>query len=93
VVTNPPFKLAEEFAHQALVLAQKKVALLARIQFLEGMKRQKFFRSTPLARVWVFSKRLTMMNAEGWTGQGTLCFAWFVWDHAFDGKPTLGWLP
>jgi hypothetical protein len=24
---------------------------------------------------------------------GMMAFAWFVWDHAHRGAPTIGWLP
>ena len=96
IITNPPFKLAEEFAYKAVVLASRKIALLARLGLLEGQQRRKMFLSTPLARVWVFSKRLPMMHRHDFVGEkssSAIAFAWFVWDHAHSGSPTLGWLP
>lgn len=93
IVTNPPFKLAREFAEKALELATNKVAFLCRLQFLESLERKPFFESTPLARVWVFSKRLTMVAGGEVTGKGGMIpFAWFVWEHGYEGKPTLGWI-
>lgn len=60
VVTNPPFKLAEEFVRHALNTSTGKVAMLLRLAWLEGQARRQLFQSTPFARVWVFSKRLAM---------------------------------
>jgi hypothetical protein len=96
IVTNPPFKLAEKFAERAVSLASGKVCFLARIQFLEGTSRRALFTRWPLARVWVFSWRLPISRGEvkpieERTGS-MATYAWFVWDSAHTGKPTLGWI-
>lgn len=93
IVTNPPFKYAQEFVEKALSLTTGKVAMLCRLAWLEGIERGQMFQSTPLARVWVFSKRLHMSrNGESNGGGGMIAFAWFVWEHGYTGKPTLGWI-
>ena len=43
IVTNPPFSLALPFVKKALELSDNKVAMLLRIQFLEGKERYNFF--------------------------------------------------
>lgn len=96
IVTNPPFKLANEFVEHALTRATHKVAMLCRLAWLEGKERRKLFLSTPLANVWVFSSRVPMLRGgvdmrKG--GGGMIAFAWFVWDRSHIGAPTLGWLP
>lgn len=106
IVTNPPFRWAAEFVQRALLLTvpptrgpggveTRKVALFLRLAFLEGLERQKLLAGTPLARVWVFSRRVPMargeMVAEG-GGHGVIAFAWFVWEHGHQGPPALGWL-
>lgn len=95
IVTNPPYKLATEFAWRAVELAKLKVALLVRLQFLESQERRKLFEYYPPARVWVFSKRLTMWRRGIATSKsgGTNAFCWVVWDSNARGKPTqLGWV-
>jgi len=94
IVTNPPFKLSLEFVRKALELTSGKVAILARLAFLEGAERRDLYDNSPIARVWVFSQRVKMFRG-GWdTGQGSgmIAFAWFVWEHGYKGKPTLGWI-
>ena len=95
IITNPPFKYCLPFARRALDLADSKVALLCRLAWLEGVERREFFESTPLARVLIFSRRLDIRR-NGWVpnkgNRGMIAFAWFVWDHSYVGKPTLGWL-
>ena len=84
IITNPPFGLAREFVLHALELKPKKLAILARLGFLEGGKRyREIYADHPPSRVWVFSKRITFYP-EGVQGgrsrSGYLAFAWYVWE-------------
>jgi hypothetical protein len=94
IVSNPPYGLIEPYVERALMLAAGKVALLARLALLEGMKRKALFARTPLARVWVSSRRVSMppggsdVPAKG----GAIAYAWFVWEQGHEGAPTLGWV-
>lgn len=93
IVTNPPYGLAEEFVRTALGASRLKVAMLCKLAFLEGEKRKRMFETTPLARVHVFSKRITMTrNGEELRSGGMIAFAWFVWEHGHQGRPTVGWV-
>lgn len=96
IVTNPPFRWAQEFIERALMLTTGKIALFLRLSFLEGQERGRFFPTTPLARVWVMSRRVPMQKGrlaqQDEKGGGVIAFAWFVWEHGHEGPPTLGWL-
>jgi hypothetical protein len=94
IITNPPFKLAEQFARHALDLGAEKLAMLLRLAWLEGTERQRLFESTPLARVHVASRRLSMARGGTDVGKGggsMIAFAWFVWERSHEGAPNLGW--
>jgi hypothetical protein len=87
IVTNPPFKLAEQFARHARRLVPQTYMLL-RLAFLESQRRTDLLESGDLARVWVFRKRLPMMHRASWEGRTAnsgMAFAWFVWDSAHKG--------
>lgn len=87
IVTNPPFKLANQFAAHALLLAPK-VCMLLRLAFLESERRRSVLDAGSLARVHVFRNRLPMMHRDGWEGpkaSSATPFAWFVWDRAHTG--------
>ena len=96
VITNPPFTHILPFARRALEVADTKVAILGRLLWLEGMKRQEFFRTSGLARVHVFSKRINIarLGDPRWRDGdgGMVAFAWFVWQLGYTGKPTMGWV-
>ena len=49
IVTNPPYKYAQEFVEKALSIIPegKKVAMFLKLTFLEGKARRALFRSTP----------------------------------------------
>lgn len=91
IVTNPPFKNAEEFVARALDRAPKVVMLL-RLAFLESERRTDLLESGALASVHVYAKRLPMMFRDGWEGKKAnsgMAFAWFVWDRDHTGPTTL----
>lgn len=96
VVTNPPFRYAQAFAEHALMRVAGKVALLARLQWLESGPRKSFFDRSPLARVYIFANRVPFQRNRlvepGEKGGRMMAYAWFVFDHAHAGKPTLDWI-
>lgn len=91
IVTNPPFKNANEFVAHALTLCPKVIMLL-RLAFLESERRSSILDGGTLARVHIFRKRLPMMHRHGWDGPKTgsgMAFAWFVWDRNHIGSTQL----
>jgi len=96
VITNPPYKLANQFVLKCIDLNVSKFAMLLRLAFLEGKERRSVIYNTyPPCDVLVFSQRLTMIRGdhdESWYGSGKMAFAWFVWEKGFKGKPRLDWL-
>lgn len=95
IVTNPPFKLSTKFILQAKSLARQKVAILGRINLLEGVERyNKIFKDEnfKLARVHVFVKRQKFFQKNNTGNAGIICFAWFVWDKEHKGNPEITFL-
>jgi hypothetical protein len=92
IVTNPPYKLAEQFVAHALDLCPR-VMMLLRLAFLESDRRSDILEGRGLARVHVFRKRLPMMHRDGWSGprvgSSIIPFAWFVWNRAHAGPTEL----
>ena len=92
IVTNPPFKFAQEFVEKALEVSEGKVAMLFKLAFLEGVKRNEMFNRTPLRRVYVFSKRLNFDFETREKSSPLMAFAWFVWEQGYEGKPEIEWI-
>ena len=94
VVTNPPYALAEEFVHFSLGAAKKGVALLMRVQFLEGQKRYKrIFTVRPPSSVWLFSDRIPFKTGVVVKKAPKMFFhCWVIWDLAVgSAQPTMHW--
>lgn len=96
VITNPPFKLAQEFIEKSLVVAKRGVAILARTVFLESVGRHEtLFKENPPTLFAQFSERVPMIkgrvDAKASTATG---YAWFVWtkDNPKN-KTELIWIP
>lgn len=98
VITNPPFKYAKEFIEKSLEVTTGKVAIFAKLQLLEGVKRREMFKNAPLKKVYVFTKRQTpwrngqQLDPNGKKWASTMCFAWFVFEKGYNGEPYIDWI-
>jgi hypothetical protein len=91
IISNPPFKLADQFVRHALLLCPH-VYMLLRLAFLESERRSVILESGWLKRVHVFRERLPMMHRAGWQGPratSSIPFAWFVFDREHRGSTEL----
>ncbi|KJS08565.1 MAG: methyltransferase [Hoeflea sp. BRH_c9] len=96
VITNPPFRLAEEFVLRAMTVARCGVAILARTVFLESIGRyEAIFRSNPPSIFAQFSERVPMVRGRVDQKASTATgYAWFVWNkEAAPSSPRLAWIP
>lgn len=94
ILSNPDYSKMREFVDHALTFTRGKVCVLARLAFLESQARRPWFIASPLARVWVSSRRPSMPpGGKGIVAKGgSIAFAWFVFQHGHIGAPTIGWL-
>lgn len=94
VITNPPFRLAEEFVERAMTVARKGVAILARTVFLESVGRyENIFKETPPAVFAQFSERVPMVKGRVDPKASTATgYAWFIWEKDSH-SPRLAWVP
>lgn len=80
IVTNPPFRLADEFIRHGLRLCSTVVVLL-RLAALEGARRSDII-DRHLGMVLLGKERLPMMHRDGWqgpkNGNSGAPFAWFI---------------
>ena len=94
IVTNPPFKLATEFTLKSFELARKKVVMLSKISYLEGIKRRELiFNKNKLEKVLIFTRRVPFKKESTQTkASGLMAFGWFIYDVNYNGKPTIDWI-
>ena len=95
VITNPPFKLGEDFVKHALKIARYGVAMLARTVFIESVGRyERLFKPYPPTSFAQFAERVPMVKgrldkrASTATGYG-----WLVWEKGRRTGSRLIWIP
>ena len=95
IVTNPPYKYAQEWAKHSLDLMQdgRYLALFLKLTFLEGKARKEFFKENPPIRVWVSSSRINCARDGQFEtyGSSAMAFAWFIWQKGYKGDTVVKW--
>ena len=81
IVTNPPFNAAADFVRAAWPRARRGIAMLCRLQWLEGVDRhQLLYEECPLSVLAPFAERVPMAKGK-WDPKGSTAtaYAWFIW--------------
>lgn len=86
-ITNPPFKLAEQFIEKALATSHNGVAMIVRAAFLEGQGRyERLFSKNPPSHVLQFTERVVMHKGRlAPEGSTATAYAWLVWIDGEEG--------
>lgn len=98
IITNPPFKYANEFVLKALDLVSEgaKIAMFLKIQFLEGAKRYNIFKENPPKIIYVASQRYGCSETGEFNENGNtvsaICYCWYIWEKGFKGDPIIKWI-
>ena len=96
IVTNPPYKMALDFVKHSLEIIPdgNKVAMFLKLQFLEGKARKEFYKTNPPKKIYVASGRLNCAKNGEFEKypSSAVCYAWFVWEKGYTGKPEIDWI-
>ena len=100
LITNPPFRLAEEFAHTMIDRARVGAAILVRTAFLEGKGRwESLFSKRKPSFILQFTERVVMHRGKVVEdGSSATAYCWIVWEcrphrPSPQGVPALVWIP
>lgn len=93
IITNPPYKLAQEFVQEGFKYAKVQYHLL-RLSFLEGKRRKaELFSQKHLKRVFLFSYRISCAKGINEEKQANaVAYCWLEFDKDYIGNPELVWL-
>lgn len=101
VFTNPPYNLMTlkekdggSVLREFLRISNQKVVLLVNVFFLSSKERKGLLETSCLRHMYVHSDRVTMFpfGEDKPKNGGTKMYVWLVWDKAYHGKPTFGWI-
>lgn len=94
IITNPPFRLAEQFVAKARDVAKVGCAVIVRSAFLESIGRyDNLFRLNPPSVIAQFTERVVMVKGRlDPIGSTATAYCWLVWTKgATDTRFT--WIP
>jgi hypothetical protein len=94
IVTNPPFGIVPQFITHAVKHARRKVATILATPRLTAAR---WLQALPLSRILLLTPRPSMppgdyIKAGGKIGNGKEDYCWLIFDHGYQGEPTIGWL-
>ncbi len=95
IVTNPPFRLALDFAERCLDIAPERgFALLCRAAWSESKKRyERLFQDRPPSLIAQFVERVPMVEGRCDPGADTAtAYAWYCWRPG-DHDTRYRWIP
>ncbi len=93
-ITNPPFRLSEQFITVALDTSKQGVAMFARTALLEGVGRyQRVFSQRPPTLILPFVERVVLHKGKlAPKGSTATAYCWIVWEFDWRGT-SLQWIP
>lgn len=94
-ITNPPFRLAEQFIERALQSSLCGVAVIVRTSFLEGIGRyESLFSQTPPSDILQCVERVPMHKGTlTATGSTATSYCWLVWQRSANNqRPFFDWI-
>ncbi len=95
-ITNPPFRLAEQFIHRMGETSEFGFAVIVRTAFLESVGRyQSLFSRSPPSHVLQFAERVVMHKGRlAPEGSTATAYCWLVWfnDGEEDRETCFEWL-
>jgi hypothetical protein len=94
VITNPPFRMAEDFIWEALRVSHIGVAMLTRTVFIESIGRyDRLFSRKPPTTFAQFTERVPMvkgrLDKKASTATG---YSWIIWRHDAAQAKQLEWI-
>lgn len=81
-ITNPPFRLAEQFIERMYRTSREGCAVIVRSAFLEGVGRfERLFCKLPPTHVLQFAERVVMHKGKlSPNGSTATAYCWLIWD-------------
>lgn len=96
IVTNPPYKYAQQFVEHALELVDvgRYVCMFLKVLFLESRSRKELFTKFPPKVIYVSSSRINCAkngDFETYTSSA-IAYAWYIWQKGYVGESIVKWI-
>lgn len=95
IVTNAPYKFAEQFIRKALdiVADGHKVCMFLKLTFLESKSRKQLFEQYPPKTIWVSSSRIPCAKNGDFEQypSSAVAYGWYIWEKGYTGDTIVKW--
>ena len=93
-ITNPPFRLAEQFIARMSEASRYGWAVIVRAAFLEGQGRyERLFSQNPPSHVLQFTERVVMHKGRlAPEGSTATAYAWLIWLDCSENETRFEWI-
>lgn len=93
-ITNPPFRLAQQFIERAMRTSRIGVAVIVRSAFLEGVARHRdLFAKHPPSLILQFAERVVMHKGKlSEKGSTATAYCWIIWQPQQATPTQFGWI-
>ena len=96
IITNPPYKYAQEFVEKSLECVKQgnKIAMLLKLTFLEGKSRKSMFLNNPPTKLYVSSSRLNCAKNGKFDEykSSAIAYGWYIWEKGYKGDTIIKWI-
>lgn len=96
IVTNPPYKYAQEFVEHALELIDegRYVCMFLKVLFLESRSRKELFEKYPPKIIYVSSSRINCAKNGDFNAYSSsaVAYAWYIWQKGYAGDTIVKWI-
>lgn len=94
IITNPPYKYAQEFVEHAVDISMEnvKIAMFLKLTFVSSKARKELFKNFPPSTIYVFSSRVECGKNGKFEGKRGVDYAWFIWKKGYCGPTYLKWI-
>lgn len=100
IITNPPYKLLDEFIIHAKKTFLYKFAFLCQMNHLHGQKRFNNNLFKWLKTVYIFTRQSNLkftgeyneLRRDGKYPSGCVVYAWLIWERDYNKRPEIKWI-
>lgn len=96
IVTNPPYKYAQEFVEHAISLIDtgRYVCMFLKVLFLESRSRKELFTKQPPKTIYISSSRIICAKNGDFNKytSSAIAYAWYIWEKVYIGKSIVEWI-
>jgi hypothetical protein len=93
-ITNPPFRLAQQFIERAIRTSHEGAAMIVRSAFLEGVTRHRhLFAKHPPSLILQFAERVVMHKGKlSEKGSTATAYCWLIWKKQHAHPTQFDWI-